>query len=112
MRRLLPPIGCGVSLALATLLAASPARADLLHGRISGGGFKGGRDTLFVLGPDSTAVDTVRSLANNTYKIVLDSGAYVLVFRDAHGTLWEDSLEVGDDPVRHDVVLHKRRAHP
>jgi hypothetical protein len=84
------------------------AQAHLVTGRVSGGGFKCNRDTLFVFLADS-AVCTIRPSKSGEFARVLAPGRYRVEFRDRRGTLWIDEVIADDEPVHQDVHLRKAR---
>ena len=85
--------GCVPVLLLLCLMPTAPA-ADLVYGKVSGGGFNPKKDKFQVGGL------TVQADEHGEYRIVLDPGTYTVTFRDKCATIVGDS-----GPIRQDIVF-------
>ena len=83
---------CATALLLG--LAATAANADLVYGRVSGGGFNPKKDKFQVAGL------TVGTNEHGDFRIVLDPGPHKVVFHNQCATISGDS-----GPIHQDIVF-------
>jgi hypothetical protein len=85
-----------IAAALALSLAPTVCLADLVFGRVSGGGFNAKKDKFTI---DGIAIPVAVN-ARGEYRVALDPGTYTVRFRNLCATIVSDS-----EPVRQDVVF-------
>ena len=101
VRGALGSLWLAAALGLSLALAPDTAMANLVFGRVSGGGFAP-RYSFHANGRSVSTDDHAQ------YRIVLDPGRYVVTFVDKQSASWVATIVSDSGPIKQDIVFRKK----